>query len=91
LDFGAPVRNSGKDDNENKKYSWPAMKTPTPKIQNTATVAVEEPFISFAHLTACFPSSENCEENQNHVPGFPSSREEMLYETGIFIKLFLRC
>jgi hypothetical protein len=67
------------------------MKNSTAKIQKPADVMAEEPFVSFSHLASCFSSNENSDDNQNHTHGFPSSREEILYETGILIKLFMRC
>jgi hypothetical protein len=67
------------------------MKTSTSKIKKPADVTAEEPFVSFSHLASCFSSNENDDDNQNPAHGFPLSREEILYETGIFIKLFMRC
>jgi hypothetical protein len=67
------------------------MKTPSSIIKKAEEVKAEEPFVSFAHLTSYFSPHENSDENQTPAYGFPQSREEILYETGTFIKLFMKC
>jgi hypothetical protein len=51
----------------------------------------EEPTVSFSHLAACFTEVETVGDNQSLDQGFPYSREERLYETGILLKEFLKC
>jgi hypothetical protein len=51
----------------------------------------EEPTVSFSHLAACFTEVETGDDNQSFGQGFPYSREERLYETGILLKEFLKC
>ena len=67
------------------------MKTSILKIENPTDVMAEEPFVSFSHLASYFSSDEDSDDNQSPAHGFPSSREEALYETGIFIKFVMRC
>jgi hypothetical protein len=67
------------------------MKTPMTKIHTTADSIEEDPFISFSHLASCFSEHETVDDNPNPSHGFPSPREENLYETGILVKMFLKC
>jgi hypothetical protein len=67
------------------------MKTSITKFQLSPDSMVEETLISFSHLASCFSSDETDDENQSPTHGFPSSREERLYETGILLKEFLKC
>jgi hypothetical protein len=67
------------------------MKTLAAKTWKPDEGMADEPFISFSHLASCFSSGEETDDNQTPAHGFPSSREETLYEVGIFIKLFMRC
>jgi hypothetical protein len=60
-------------------------------IQKPADKMTEEPLISFSHLTSCFFLAETGDDNSGSTHGFPSSREESLYETGILLKEFLKC
>ena len=60
-------------------------------IQKPADKMTEEPTVSFSHLASCFSSNETGEGNQIPAHGFPSSKEESLYETGILLKDFLKC
>jgi hypothetical protein len=67
------------------------MKTSITKFQKPFDSMAEEPFVSFSHLASCYSSHETADENQSPIHGFPSSREESLYETGILLKEFLKC
>ena len=49
------------------------------------------PFFSFSHLGACFPWNEAANEETSQNYGFISPREEILYETGILNKTFMKC
>jgi hypothetical protein len=60
-------------------------------ICKLADSMTEEPTVSFSHLAACFTEVETGDGNQSIEPGFPYSREERLYETGILLKEFLKC
>ena len=67
------------------------MKKVKDDIYKSADLMAEEPSISFAHLEACFSEVETSDGNQSLDRGFPYSREERLYETGILLKEFLKC
>jgi hypothetical protein len=67
------------------------MKTSITKFQKPSDSMAEEPLVSFSHLASCYSSHETADENQSPTHGFPSSREESLYETGILLKEFLKC
>jgi hypothetical protein len=67
------------------------MKTSIAKLQKPSDSMEEEPTVSFSHLASCFSLTETDEDNSSPAYGFPSSREESLYETGILLKDFLKC
>ena len=67
------------------------MKKVKDYICKSADSTTEEPTISFSHLAACFTEVETSDDNQSLDQGFPYSREERLYETGILLKEFLKC
>jgi len=60
-------------------------------ICKSADLMAEEPSVSFSHLEACFSDVGKGDDNQSLDHGFPYSREERLYETGILLKEFLKC
>jgi hypothetical protein len=49
------------------------------------------PFFSFSHLGSCFPHNTAADEETALNYGFLSPREEILYETGILNKTFMKC
>jgi hypothetical protein len=53
--------------------------------------AREGPFFSFSHLASCFPSNGIPDEEQLPAYGFLTPREDVLYETGILFKSFMKC
>lgn len=61
------------------------------ELQKSSDLMAEEPVISFSHLASCFSSHETANDNSSPAYGFPSSREESLYATGILLKDFLKC
>ena len=67
------------------------MKKVKADICKPADSMAEEPTVSFSHLEACFTELETGDGNQSLDLGFPYSREERLYETGILLKEFLKC
>jgi hypothetical protein len=67
------------------------MKTSIARLQKPSDSMEEEPTVSFSHLASCFSLTESDEGNQIPTHGFPSSREESLYQTGILLKDFLKC
>lgn len=67
------------------------MKTSTFKIQKPNDATAEEPFVTFSHLASCFASNETADDTLYLSHGFPSPREENLYETGYISKTFLKC
>ena len=62
-----------------------------PNIQKPADKIAEGPTVSFSHLASCFSLAQTDDGNQSPAHGFPSSREESLYETGFLLKDFLKC
>jgi len=60
-------------------------------ICKSADLMVEEPSVSFSHLEACFCDVGKDDDNQRLDYGFPYSREDRLYETGILLREFLKC
>ncbi|MDQ5984419.1 MAG: hypothetical protein CSYNP_00114 [Syntrophus sp. SKADARSKE-3] len=49
------------------------------------------PFFSFSHLSSCFPHDKIDDGDQFANYGFLSPREDILYETGILFKSFMKC
>lgn len=73
-----------------KKRKQKLQKVKTDICKPAGSVA-EEPIVSFSHLEACFTEAKKVDVNQSYDQGFPYSREERLYETGILLKEFLKC
>ena len=66
------------------------VKSSLPK-HDLIDVIEEEPIVTFSHLATCDLYNVAVDENQSPVHGFPSPPEEILYETGFLIKIFLKC
>jgi hypothetical protein len=69
----------------------PEMKTLIAEFKKPPDLISEEPTVSFSHLASCFSESDTGDDNAIPAHGFPASREESLYETGILLRDFLKC
>jgi hypothetical protein len=67
------------------------MQSPTTKLRKKIDTQTQDPIVTFDHLTSCYPRQENDDDNSSAAHGFPSSSEENLYETGMLVKIFLKC
>ena len=67
------------------------MKPSDPETQRTVDKMVEEPSVSFSHLSSYFASEDSLNDNQSTAYGFPVPQEEDLYQTGYLSKVFLKC
>lgn len=67
------------------------MKPSDPEIQITVDKMVEEPSVSFSHLSSYLASEDTLTDNQSTAYGFPVPQEEDLYQTGYLLKVFLKC
>ena len=63
------------------------MKDSAPDTTKGERTQTEDPFFSLSHLASP-------EDGQNEYPGahgFASPREDIFYETGILMRIFLKC
>ena len=67
------------------------MKTMSYENHKITDYEAEGPFFSFSHLAVCFPHDKSEDADQLSDYGFLSPQEDILYETGILFKSFMKC